>query len=71
MIERDGSTFTATCDTCPDHIETAETDFFQAIEAIKKLGWRVFKQLGEWMHMCPACLEQERQERIKKRFQQR
>ncbi|BAQ16072.1 hypothetical protein [Methyloceanibacter caenitepidi] len=54
--------WTVRCDFC-DAEEcvpngNAET-FFDVIDLIKKLGWRVFRMGREWKHQCPKCREEE------------
>lgn len=55
MLEKSGSTFYASCDFCPDSVDTQETEFLSAVEAIKRLAWKVFKKMGEWFHKCGCC----------------
>lgn len=54
-LEKDASTFIAQCDFCPDTHDTEESDFYSAVEAIKRVGWRVFKKGAEWFHKCGCC----------------
>lgn len=54
-LDKDSSTFTASCDFCSNYIDTDEDEFLSAVERIKRLGWRVFKQGGEWFHQCEDC----------------
>lgn len=56
MIEKDGAHFVASCDFCSNHHDTEERDFYAAVEAVKRAGWRVFKQGQEWLHKCADCL---------------
>ena len=58
MLEKQ-TTFIATCDFCPNDFDTEEFTFVDGIEAIKRAGWSVFKEKGEWRHKCDACKEQE------------
>jgi hypothetical protein len=55
MLEKDGHTFTVQCDFCPDTHDTDEDEFLAAVEAVKREGWKVFKQNGEWFHKCGCC----------------
>jgi hypothetical protein len=55
MLEKDGTTFIAQCDFCSETHDTDENDFHAGIDAIKREGWKVFKQSGEWFHKCGCC----------------
>jgi hypothetical protein len=43
-------TFIASCDFCSEFFDTA-------VEAMKREGWKVFKQHSEWFHKCGSCQE--------------
>lgn len=58
-LEKDGVTFVAQCDFCPDYTDTDETEFMSAVEKIKQEGWVVFKKGKEWFHKCEACQDKE------------
>lgn len=60
--------YVAECDFCSEYHETDEDDFIEAVNAIKDEGWKVFKENGEWKHMCPSCREDDRQDEIKRKF---
>ena len=55
MLEKAGSNFIANCDFCSNYIDTEETEWMSAIDKMKKLGWQVFKKMGEWFHKCDLC----------------
>ena len=55
MLEKQGITFLASCDFCGDDVETDEDEFVPAVEAIKRAGWKVFRQSGQWFHKCDNC----------------
>lgn len=58
-LEKIGGTFTAYCDFCNNDYETEETDFLGAVDAIKRIGWKVFKKMNEWFHKCDNCVLEE------------
>ncbi len=55
-LEKSGNTFDAGCDFCHNDLQTDEDEFVAAVEAMKRAGWKVFKQGGEWFHKCDDCL---------------
>lgn len=56
MLEK-SVTFIASCDFCPNDFDTDEYTFVEAVEQIKRAGWAVYKEKGEWFHKCDACRE--------------
>lgn len=58
MLEK-SITFYANCDFCSESFDTDEEEFLSAVAAMKKEGWKVFKEKGEWQHQCPSCQEVE------------
>lgn len=67
-LEKGTTDFVATCDFCSEFLETEETNFHDAVAEIKKHGWAVFKENGEWNHMCPSCRDDESRDRAKRKF---
>lgn len=59
MLERSATAFHAQCDFCSDSFDTDEGEFVDAVDTIKKQGWRVFKKGAEWFHKCGCCLAEE------------
>lgn len=57
MLAKDGIHFVACCDFCPDTFDTGEAGWQDAIDAMKREGWRIFPEGREWRHKCPACDE--------------
>jgi hypothetical protein len=61
MIEQDeeGFGFTVCCDVsgCSNYEDLDVESFYDAIEELKSLGWKPFKENGEWLHRCPSCCE--------------
>lgn len=57
MLDKQGITFVAICDHCPEDYDTEEDEFYSAVEAMKREGWRVAKVQGQWDHTCPDCQE--------------
>lgn len=50
-------TFIANCDFCSNSFDTDEDEFMPAVESMKREGWKVFKENGEWQHKCTSCVE--------------
>lgn len=44
-----------TCDDCGDKLEIIGEEFRACVEDVKTNGWRIFKEEGEWVHLCPDC----------------
>lgn len=57
MIERQSGFVIFHCDTCPEVLDTDTEDFDPAWAEAKEVGWRAYKEAGEWCHACPACAE--------------
>ena len=56
-IQKDGSTFVASCDECPDAFDTEEDNFAAAKVVLADKGWRTFKGPDKmWANACPACV---------------
>lgn len=56
-LQKDGRTFIASCDECPETIDTERDDFTEARTAITKFGWRTFRGPdGKWANACPLCV---------------
>lgn len=55
MLEKAGGTFVANCDFCSNYTDTEEAEWQSAIDKMKRLGWQVFKKMGEWFHKCELC----------------
>jgi len=57
MIERSYGKISLICDKC----ESEETkpqdseDFDILISDAKDAGWKIVREGGEWMHICPPC----------------
>ena len=47
--------FTAVCDFCGDVLETDAHTWQDGIEAMKKVGWKIFPIKGTWFHKCGCC----------------
>lgn len=46
------------CDECPEHIDTEETEFEECRRVLAEKGWRTFKGPDKlWAHACPSCTE--------------
>lgn len=57
-IERFGNIYTPTCDRCGAELP-GEFDFYDAVNAKKREGWKSRKTNGEWEDICPDCQESE------------
>ena len=58
-IERNGDTYTPTCDYCGDELP-AEWDFYDAVNAKKEAGWKIVKDGADWHDYCPECYDEMR-----------
>lgn len=56
MLEKEETGFTGYCDNCSEYHETGEDNFFNAVEEIKRQGWRIKKKGPNWEHTCPSCV---------------
>lgn len=54
-LERQGEFYVATCDDCDEELLIVETDFYEALEAMRRENWRITKKGGEWHHECNTC----------------
>ena len=57
MIERDPPFyFDVSCDSCSAGNERVDAeDFMEAVDYIKKQGWTIKYEEGEYVHICPDC----------------
>jgi len=55
MIDRQGGDVVIHCDACPEHLDTEEKNFGDAIQEMKRATWKALQVKGEWMHFCPEC----------------
>jgi len=55
-IARNKDKFIPTCDICGAELK-AEYDFYDAVEAKKKAGWKSKMIDGEWCDFCTDCQE--------------
>lgn len=53
-----GAFFTPTCDICGEELP-AESDFYSAVAAKKREGWKGRKVDDEWEDVCCACQDEE------------
>lgn len=51
--------FLAHCDFCSNVIDTDEYEWQNAIDNMKKEGWKVYKEKNDWLHKCDACCGKE------------
>jgi hypothetical protein len=43
------------CNVCGDMLETGETEFDEALDAMRSEDWRAIMQDGVWEHRCAEC----------------
>lgn len=57
MIRKECGEFVAMCDLCEEgrHYGGVQDDFLAFVDEIKRSGWSISKQSGEWSHFCPDC----------------
>lgn len=58
-LKKDGRTFKASCDECPESFDTEEDNFAAAKVVMAEKGWRTF--IGpdkQWANACPACVQE-------------
>lgn len=62
-LDRFGGDWCMSCDRCcfTDTDLDGDLQFSEAIDAMKERGWRVFKKRGDYEHVCPSCIEDERE----------
>jgi hypothetical protein len=51
-----------TCECDETEMLEAESEFEEAWEFFKELGWRASKESGVWQHFCPDCVQKWREE---------
>ena len=51
--------FIAECSECGHEVFTEEDNFHLALARIKRDGWKVVQDRGEWLHICDSCNELE------------
>ncbi|MCL2670507.1 MAG: hypothetical protein FWF10_00530 [Clostridiales bacterium] len=56
-IEKIRREYTPICDGCGETLP-AEDDFYDAVEAKKRAGWRSQKYGSDWYDYCPACQQE-------------
>lgn len=59
-IQRDGGDVVFECDSCSEWALTETDEFDQALDNIKRNGWKVSKIGDEWIHTCPDCQSKKR-----------
>lgn len=53
-IESNGGIHTPICDLCGEELPS-EFDFYDAVDAKKREGWKSMKVDGEWQDICCEC----------------
>jgi hypothetical protein len=56
MLSKMGTlVYVAECDECEHEVTTDSEDIRDAAAEIKRLGWTIRKEAGEFVHRCPSC----------------
>jgi len=55
-IEKDSRMFIPVCDICGEELPP-EYNFYDAVDAKKRAGWKSRKTSGEWEDVCTSCQE--------------
>ena len=66
MIEGNDRCYFIHCDQCAEAVEVEHDDvenFHHMIRTIKADGWQVVPGDGDWRHICPSCVEADRDAR--------
>lgn len=53
-IDNFGGIYTPACDICGEELD-GEFNFYDAVDAKKRAGWRSQKVNGQWEDVCPEC----------------
>jgi len=56
-MERDGNGgFDVECDECGEERHVVASNFHDAADELRELGWRIARADDEWVHACPECV---------------
>jgi hypothetical protein len=56
MIRTEKGEFVAECTDCGDReYGGTEEDFRQFVASLREGGWNVYRDRGDWTHLCPDC----------------
>ena len=59
-IDKDWDFKRVFCDNCSNEFNYDYLkDFWDVLAHIKQEGWKIYKEKGEWFHICPDCLREE------------
>jgi N-acyl-L-homoserine lactone synthetase len=59
-LEFYGISYVAECDFCAETFDTDkdhDEGFQAAVQAMKREGWKIYKEDQDWRHKCPCCQE--------------
>jgi Fe2+ or Zn2+ uptake regulation protein len=59
MISKEYGKYTLICDMCGATTEEEYETFQDAVDAKRDTGWKSKKIDGEWVDLCPGCIEME------------
>lgn len=57
MISKEYEKYTLICDICGGGIDDGFDTFQDVVDAKKDIGWKSKRIEGEWMDLCPDCIE--------------
>lgn len=55
MLRRERGKIVFECDDCGEIMDSGTADFADALEELRKEGWRPVQREGVWEHMCSDC----------------
>ena len=59
MISKEYGKYTLICDICGTGTDEEFDSFQDAIDAREDLGWKSKRVEGEWLDICPDCIEKD------------
>ena len=57
MISKEYGNYTLICDICGAGTDEEFDSFQDAIDAREDIGWKSKRVEGEWLDICPDCIE--------------
>jgi len=57
MISKEYGKYTLICDICEAGTDDEFDSFQDAIDAREDIGWKSKRVKGEWVDICPDCIE--------------
>lgn len=56
MISKNRGELVAECDNCGEEFLGYTLDWYEFICDLKDEGWKIRKDVDEWLHFCPSCV---------------